>query len=557
MLHRFLFSRLAHHRKACALILLLQLGSVALDLSYLALLYPLLSIVLGSRAPLWGPLGRIVEGDAVFAGLAALLSIILFRGALATLAARMADKLAGVMVVEEGDDILRRYSRAPYQELIRHKPRVLLQPLLSTQRLLPVFADLPKFLGEFVRVLAVVGLWLALDLRLTLLFLMAVSFVPALLFWMIRRGALRRERERIGLLNEQGSLFADWIRLVRSFAVYGVRDKQRLRIAETGRLYADSVATDLTRSTLMRQVIEAAMLCAMLGIIVYVRSTAGERLPERLSLLGVLGFGLIRVLPSLVMISRYALDAGKMLPHLERIASVESPPVRSGRRPYRGLTPGLRLDRLGFGYPGRPLLYEGLDGLFAEGSVSVVTGRSGSGKSTLLSLLLGVCAPTSGRILVGGTDLGELDLDDYHRRVAFVDQDGSLLHGSAGENITFGRAGFSQERIEAAARAARIHDDIAALPRGYDTPIGEMGLMLSAGQRQRVAIARALLGDPELLIFDEAASAVDPGAAEAVFSAIREAARGRTVIYAAHEPPPQLGADMVFSLGAHGMRRVS
>ncbi|MEP6300229.1 MAG: ABC transporter ATP-binding protein, partial [Ilumatobacter sp.] len=138
-----------------------------------------------------------------------------------------------------------------------------------------------------------------------------------------------------------------------------------------------------------------------------------------------------------------------------------------------------------------------------------IIGPSGSGKSTLVQLLLRLRTPTSGSIFASGVPANEIAIDGWRRRVAFVPQDAKLINGTISDNIRFFRPEIPPERIEAAARAANIHDEIVALQGGYEAVVGGTDLHLSGGQRQRICIARALATDPDLLVLDEPTSALD------------------------------------------------
>jgi ABC-type multidrug transport system fused ATPase/permease subunit len=183
-----------------------------------------------------------------------------------------------------------------------------------------------------------------------------------------------------------------------------------------------------------------------------------------------------------------------------------------------------------------------------RGSVTAVVGPTGSGKSSIANLLVGLYRPTSGRILVDGVDLAELDLSAWRKRVGYVSQDTILFNASIRDNIALWNDSFKSEAIEEAARLAQLHDFVAGLPEGYDTQVGDRGLRLSGGQCQRVAIARAILMRPAVLVLDEATSALDNLTEKAVYEAIAALRANSIVVAIAHRLSTIKDADRIVVL---------
>ncbi|ORT60829.1 ABC transporter ATP-binding protein [Streptomyces sp. CB03238] len=183
----------------------------------------------------------------------------------------------------------------------------------------------------------------------------------------------------------------------------------------------------------------------------------------------------------------------------------------------------------------------------AGGSLAVV-GPTGSGKSTLSYLVPRLYDVTGGRVTLDGVDIRDLDFDSLARGVGVVSQETYLFHASVADNLRFARPDATDEEIEAAARAAQIHDHIASLPDGYDTLVGERGYRFSGGEKQRLAIARTILRDPPVLILDEATSALDTRTEQAVQQAIDALSAGRTTITIAHRLSTVRDADEIVVL---------
>ncbi|GLZ33344.1 ABC transporter ATP-binding protein [Lentzea sp. NBRC 105346] len=224
-----------------------------------------------------------------------------------------------------------------------------------------------------------------------------------------------------------------------------------------------------------------------------------------------------------------------------------APEASSGTVVLPDVPPSLELLDVTFAYPGATPVLSGASLRVQPGESVALVGAAGSGKSTIALLLNRFYDPTSGVVRVGGHDVRALDLDSLRTRIGVVFEDTSLRSDTVRANIAYGRPDASLADVRAAARAACADEFISALPDGYDTVIGEQGLTLSGGQRQRIALARALLYDPQVLILDDATSAIDPRV-EAEIHANLVAQRRRTVLVIAHRPSTLALADRVVAV---------
>ncbi|QWF82936.1 ABC transporter ATP-binding protein [Amycolatopsis sp. CA-230715] len=234
-----------------------------------------------------------------------------------------------------------------------------------------------------------------------------------------------------------------------------------------------------------------------------------------------------------------------------RIFEVLDLPVEIGDRPgARELTVtggAVRFERVSFRYDEAWTLRD-IDLEVAPGTTTALVGATGSGKTTLAYLVARLYEPSTGTVTIDGTDLGDVRLDSLATAVGLVSQETYLFHDTVRENLRFAKPGATDEEIEAAARAAHVHDTIAALPDGYETLVGQRGYRFSGGEKQRMAIARILLRNPPVLVLDEATSALDNRTERAVQAELDRLAEHRTTIAIAHRLSTVRHADQIVVL---------
>ncbi|MCK3830099.1 ABC transporter ATP-binding protein [Pseudomonas fluorescens] len=230
---------------------------------------------------------------------------------------------------------------------------------------------------------------------------------------------------------------------------------------------------------------------------------------------------------------------------IEALLEVEELPTPKVCRMPQGSD--IRFEQVQFGYDPEHLILNGVDLYCPAGSVTALVGASGAGKSTLAKLVPRFHDVNAGRVCVGGVDVREIDPRQLYQHVGFVLQDAQLVHGTVADNLRLGRPEASDADVEAAARSAQIHQRIRALPRGYQSVIGEDAIF-SGGEAQRLSIARTLLADTSVLILDEATSHADPESEALIQDALSALARGRTVLVIAHRLASICGVDQIVVL---------
>lgn len=367
------------------------------------------------------------------------------------------------------------------------------------------------------------------------IFIVPVIMTPVSRFASRVRRAARGQQERLADLGAHVQEIISGIRVIRAFSMEAF---ERRRFADINNaLYANTF-----RGHYYHQVgpalTEFVSTIVVIGFLVW---GAHEIAAESLSrgLFFAFFFTLIFIMRPLKQVSimvnllgNAAVAAGRIFEVLDREPSIKEDP---NPLPFRELRDEIRYEKVGFTYAGaaRPAL-EKIDLIVKRGQTVSLVGSSGAGKSTFVDLLPRFYEPSEGHIYIDGVDIRRLALKDLRTSIGVVTQSIFLFNASVRENIAYGRTDVSNERLIETARTANAHDFIMELPEGYDTPLGERGVMLSGGQRQRIAIARALLRDPPILIFDEATSALDNESEKLVQEAMEKLLVNRTVFIIAH-----------------------
>jgi ABC-type multidrug transport system fused ATPase/permease subunit len=390
----------------------------------------------------------------------------------------------------------------------------------------------------------------------------AVMLVFALVTLIAPGAFAHRERRsshgRQGALRSFGSEFLDGVQGLPTLKAFGQSAAYGRRLAARARELCDSSLRVLSMGVMTRGITDCGVAigaASALALAVW-RVSHGLMSIEALLIVLMAGTEVFRPLRDLRTVLHQGMLGQSAAAGINALLAAkplvpEQP--KGGLAVSRPLLPTIAFEDVYFAYPGgRGPAHDGLSFTVAAGEKIGIVGPSGSGKSSVARLLLRLFDPQRGTVKIAGHDVKNLDPEALHRMIAIVHQDTYLFHGTVEENLRLGRPDASREEIEGAARDANAHEFISVLPQGYDTMIGERGVLLSGGQRQRLAIARALLRDAPVLILDEALSSVDAENETVIQQAIDRLSAGRTTLILAHRLSSVIGADRILVLdGGH------
>ena len=418
----------------------------------------------------------------------------------------------------------------------------------------------PEIAGQLIpklfRVLGIFVIILLIEWRIAVLFL--ISFVVILGLSLRDLRQLMEQERRLDKYMEntqsRTSEIVTNIKTVKAFATEAQEMKrQRQRLDREFKVVIYRIHLGYIKlSTWQRTIIQFCVF-AMLGMVL-VATVKGEiSLGHFVTTLTVSSMAYAELEPINNLAEIFARRYASMLRYHEFMqqptgvdaASLVEPELNDS--PY-SFTGKVELSNLSFSYdPSRPVL-QNINLLIEPYQTVALVGRSGSGKSTLVKLLFRYFEPDTGRILIDGQDIRQLDVAGYRRRLAIVHQEVDVFNGTLLDNLTYGNPKASFEQVQSACKIARVDEVIEQLPEGYYTVVGERGVRLSGGQRQRLGIARALLVNPDVLIFDEATSSLDYESERSIQLAMRSILGTRTTIIIAHRLSTVREADKIVVL---------
>ena len=489
-----------------------------------------------------------------------MLATVTLKNLLVWFAGQLGAQLQEFVTRDIRDAVYRHLTRLPLGYFARTKVgQIINRVLVDTGQTKAVITQVvTQSLQSGALVVSYVAFLIGISPRLTFWALVVAPLLLIALQPLIKRlrKGYRRLNNQMGEMTSVVQESVSGVRLVKSFGAEGYEEK---RFTEASASVTRGMVR-VTRIAYLAQPITEIVGTSVAVLILWIgaRLVLIDRAMAGADLIAFLLY-VMRLLQPLKQLSQIPTTAQQSLASAERIFEVLDAPTeqqldRGTIAPAR-FERSLAFDVVSFSYagsaPGAPAVLSGISFAARKGEVIALVGPSGAGKSTLVDLIPRFYEPTAGRVLLDGVDTREIRLDALRALTGIVSQDTVLFNDTVRTNIAYGAPGrFSDERVEAAARAANAHRFIMDLPDGYDTVLGERGARLSGGQRQRLAIARALLVDPPILILDEATSALDTESERLVQEAIDRLLAGRTVFVIAHRLSTVEHADQILVLDA-------
>ena len=541
---RRLLRYVAPYWRQLVLVLVLSLVSTGLSL-----MLPYLVRVLVDRALLGRDTAALVRIVLAFAGL--------------TLASFVLNVVSGLRYTRVSAEILFDMRLALFRHLQRLSPR-----FYAGMPLGQIASRINSDIGEIQRVAAEVALaWIgnvvflagAVTILIILdpvLFAVSLAVLPLAAFALVKYR--RRLEDTIAVVRDRsatiGTFLIEALQGMRLVVSHNAQEREAARFRERNDGFVDALMR-MRRLTYLSGGVPGLLLAAGSGLVFLV---GGWRVIEGTITMGTLvafvAYQMRLLGPVQGLMGLYAsvatarVSLRRVHEILDTVPEVTEPEHPTHLPSARG---ALDLEDVTFTFERGGRVLDGVRLTIGAGERVAIVGASGGGKSTIADLLVRQLDPTAGRILLDGHNFRDLKLADLRRHVVVVDQDPFMFNTTVAENIRYARPDAAAADVVAAARAAGLGELLDRLPQGIDTPVGERGRALSAGERQRVAIARAFLADPAVLVLDEATGAVDPAMEAQVVSGYEAVMRGRTTIVISHRLEPARRADRVVVL-QHG-----
>ena len=448
------------------------------------------------------------------------------------------------------------YLSTAYSNIIKSKQGTLINNFVDVpHKATAGMMKLSEFMISFFMIIFYYGLLFLTNVQITF-FLTLISIILYFIFTKLSKIFLKRLGEEQIVFNQNissiGAESISAIRLVKTFSLKNIF-KSNLKKQLNGLIKVD-IKYALFQ-VLPHTVIELLLLCGVVTSVIIIYNISPELMISIIptfALFVVVSQRLIGNLNTFIAsrtsLNYYTPSISLTKSIIEKNELLKFKLSKKKNIDVQSLNTDIVFDDVSFAYDGKNTILNNLNFKIAKGEVTAIIGESGSGKSTLIDLILALYLPSKGRITLNGLSINDINILDWRKIIGFVSQDNYLFHNTIIENIRFGNLTASDEEVFQSAKKANAHEFILGLKDGYNTIVGDRGLLISGGQKQRIAIARALIRNPEILIFDEATSALDYKTEKILQEEIIKLSKNKTVLIISHRSETIKDADNILKI---------
>lgn len=439
----------------------------------------------------------------------------------------------------------------PYSDIVRQKQGILLNNWLNE----PTYAS--KFLLTYMQYLSSLVLTFALIiLGLTIHWKIMTGFtiLATLILLAVRRRALKlavnHSRSKLKLNQRLSASLSESLSLLKDIKILRAESNRLEKMVELLHQLRLLFVKMTLIGELPRLLGEFMAVFALVAVLAATTFIEGFTVAKVLPMLAFFFVASYRIITAGTLAMTAQVKSGQEVYSVQLVHAISQQVGEESRGgvPITELNTPIRFEQVTFSHePNRPL-FTNLNLVLLKGQLIFLTGKSGSGKTTMLDLLLRLHHPQTGSITANHRNISEFNLIDWRRLFGYVSQEAALFHGSIRMNIQLGCPQVADGKIEEACHLAGCYDFIAGLPKGYETLVGERGLALSGGQRKRIAIARALVGNPQILILDEATTSFEMEIEQNIIQVLRQKKPGLTILQITHRLPAFAEADLILCL---------
>jgi ATP-binding cassette, subfamily B, bacterial PglK len=449
------------------------------------------------------------------------------------------------------------YMNMKYEDFMTKNTSFLTKSIITeTQILSNILHSLLMIFSEIMVFLFIFIIFLFVDYKVTLILILFLILLSLIMFKLVSKTIKQKGSERAIFQAKFYEIISKGFNNYKILKIDSDKDNLVSEFDDTGKKYSRSMVVDSVLNSLPRSILEAISFSIVVIMIlsIIVTSKSASEAGYSIGIMSVFVLGLYRLMPS---VNRVLSGFNTVIFHHEALnIIVDSLKIEVEKVGHESVifANNIELNKISYGYSKNQKILEDVSLVIKKGEKIALIGDSGSGKSTLVDLIVGILRPISGKVKVDGRPISESNMMMWRDKVGYIPQDIYLFDGSVCENITLNHD-VDKNRVIDVLKKAKIWDFLLTKD-SLNTKVGDKGVMLSGGQKQRIAIARALYKDPEILILDEATSAVDTGKEEEIMNEIYKIATNQTLIIVAHRLKTVEKCDRVYKVAGKGIIEV-